>query len=88
MVVKLKKSDFNAGSPYSCWLKEEIIGEISDYENGFEKRGLVKKHNIKLFDGMDSYIMENISKFDDYPDELKAMAADIIRAELDPTFKE
>lgn len=87
-MTKIDKSCFNAGSPYSCWLKEEVTGEIGNYRYGLKNRGLVKKHNIKLFDGIEDYIMENVGKFDDYPDELKAMAIDIIRAELDPTFKE
>ncbi len=87
MVVKLKKSDFNAGSPYSSWLKEEIIGEISDYKNGMKNRGLVKKHHVKLFDGIESAIMNCIQKFDDYPEDIRNMATDIIRMELDKTFE-
>ena len=86
-MVRLKKSDFNAGSPYSCWLKEEIIGEIANYKNGFKNRGLVEKYNIRIFDGMDHVIMDHIGKLDDYPEPLRRMAVDIIRAELDPAFE-
>ena len=87
MVIKLSKSDFSAGSPYSSWLKEEIIGEISDHKNGMKNRGLVKKHQVELFDGIESVIMNNVKKFDDYPENIRNMAVDIIQMELDETFE-
>lgn len=31
---KLKKENFNAGSPYSSWLKEEVAGEIGAHLDG------------------------------------------------------
>lgn len=87
MVVKLKKSDFNSGSPYCSWLKEEIIGEIADYRNKRKNRGLIKKYGVKLFEGIEFTIMNDVGKLDDYPDAMKLMAIEIIQKELDPTFK-
>ena len=87
MVIKLKKSDFNAGSPYSSWLKERIIGEIANHENGMDDSGLIKKHSVELFDGIESTIMNYVEKFDDYPAEIKNMAVEIIQKELDETFE-
>ena len=87
MVIKLNKADFNAGSPYSCWLKEELIGEISDHMNGIKNRGLVKKYNVPAFKGITEFISDEIKVFDDYPDALKSMAIEIIQTELDPSFK-
>ena len=42
--IKLKKSNFNAGSPYSEWLKEAITEELGDSCN----RGLMKKYRILI----------------------------------------
>lgn len=87
-MVKLTKSSFDAGSPYSMWLKEEIIGEIANYKSGqWEHRGLIEKYNINIFDGIDDMILHEVKKIDDYPEPLKNMAVEIIRIELDPTFK-
>lgn len=86
-MMRLQKSDFNAGSPYSSWLKEEIIGEISDYRNGFENRGLIEKYNVDLFDGIEFVIMDKVGKLDDYPEPMRNMAIKIIKTELDPTFE-
>lgn len=30
---RLTKADFNAGSPYSCWLREKMLGEMYDKRN-------------------------------------------------------
>lgn len=87
MVTKLKKSDFNAGSPHCSWLKEEIIGEIADYKNKRKTRGLIKKYGVELFEGIEFAIMNEVASLDDYPAAMRAMAVEIIRAELDPTFK-
>ena len=83
----MKKEDFNAGSPYSCWLKEELVGEVSAYLHSFENRGLIKKHRVYVDDDTESIIM-GISKLDDLPDDLKQVAVDLIRMELDDNFVE
>lgn len=83
--MKLKKDDFNAGSPYSSWLKEQLVGEVSDQLNGFENRGLIKKYRIYVDDSTIDEIMK-IKKLDDLPDDLKKVAVDIIRSELDRGF--
>lgn len=87
MVEKLNKADFNAGSPYSSWLKEKIIGEIYANKNGAKNRGLAKKYNVVFFDGIDMAIMNNIKTFDDYPENIRNMATEIIQLELDETFE-
>lgn len=84
--MKLKKENFNAGSPYSCWLKEELVGEISARLHGMKNRGLVKKYKIYVDDDTENIIM-NIKRLDDLPDDLKKIAVDIIRIELDEKFK-
>lgn len=81
----MKIEDFNAGSPYSSWLKEQLIGEVADYQNGFGS-SLVKKYKVKVDDKTEDIIM-NIEKLDDLPDDLKAMAVEIIQNELDRDFK-
>lgn len=83
--MKLKKENFNAGSPYSSWLKEQLVGEVSDHLNGFENRGLIKKYRIYVDDSTIDEIMK-IKKLDDMPDDLKKVAVDIIRSELDKGF--
>lgn len=84
--MNMRKEDFNAGSPYSSWLKEELVGEISAHLHGMKNRGLVKKYKIYVDDDTENVIM-NISKLDDLPDDLKQIAVDIIRTELDKNFK-
>lgn len=83
---KLKKEDFNAGSPYSSWLKEELVGEVTSHLYGMKNRGLVKKHKVYVDDETEKVIM-GITKLDDLPDDLKKVAVDIIRMELDENFK-
>lgn len=83
--MKFKKEDFNAGSPYSSWLKEQLVGEVSNQLNGFENRGLIKKYRIYVDDSTIDEIMK-IKKMDDLPDDLKKVAVDIIRLELDKEF--
>ncbi len=83
--MKLKKENFNAGSPFSCGLKEELIGEIVNPKRGFESRGLVKKYRIYVDDDTVDIVM-SIKKLDDLPDDLKKIAIDIIRAEWDEDF--
>ena len=83
--MNLKIEDFDAGSPYSSWLKEQLIGEVADYKNGFGS-SLVKKYKIKIDDTTVQTIM-NITKLDDLPDDLRAMAVEIIQIELDSSFE-
>ena len=83
--MKLKKEDFNAGSPFSCWLKEELIGEIVNPQMGFRNRGLVKKYMVHVDDYTEDVVM-HIKKLDDLPDDLKKVAIDIIRMDWDEDF--
>lgn len=55
--MKMNKEDFNAGSPYSSWLKEELIGEITGHLHGLKNRGLVKKFKIYVDDETENIIM-------------------------------
>ena len=82
----LRKEDFNAGTPYSSWLKEELIGEIDGYLHHMDNRGLVKKHRVRVDDKTEDKIMY-IKKLDDLSYGLKEIAVDIIRMELDKNFK-
>lgn len=84
--MKMNKQDFNAGSPYSCWLKEELVGEAMASLYGMKSRGLIKKYKIHVDDETENVIMR-ITKLDDLPDDLKKVAVDIIRMELDKNFK-
>ena len=87
---KMTKEHFNAGSPYSCWLKEEVIGEVVNPLSGIKNRGLAKKFKIHVDEKNDDEIVEKImatGKLDDYPDDWKKVAVEIIRMELDDTFK-
>lgn len=84
--IRLKKEDFNAGTPYSSWLKEELLGEVYNPSMGFKNRGLVKKYKVYVDDDTEGVIM-GISKLDDLPKDLKKIAVDIIRIELDKDFK-
>lgn len=86
MNTKLKKEHFNAGSPYSCWLKELLTDEVYCHLHGLKNRGLVKKHRAYVDDTTENLIM-NIRKLDHLPDDLKKVAVDIIRMELDENFK-
>lgn len=83
--MKMKKEDFNAGSPYSSWLKEELIGEVTGHLHGLRNRGLVKKYKVYVDDKTENIIM-GIKKLDDLPDDLKKVAVDIIKIELDKNF--
>jgi hypothetical protein len=82
----MNKNDFNAGSPYSCWLKEELTGEVTSHLYGMKNRGLIKKYKVYVDDETESVIM-GITKLDDLPDGLKKVAVEIIRTELDESFK-
>ncbi len=87
---RLKKKDFNAGTPFSSWLKEEMIGEIGNNLCGFKDRGLAKKYRLNVnkrnVDKLIDIIMHT-GKLDDYPYRMKRIAVDVIRMELDPYFK-
>lgn len=85
-IMKMNRQDFNAGSPYSCWLKEELVGEVTSHLYGMKNRGLVKKYKVYVDDETEAVIM-GITKLDDLPDDLKKIAVDIIRMELDENFK-
>lgn len=84
--MKMQKKDFDAGSPYSSWLKEELVGEVMGHLHGMKNRGLVKKYKVYVDDETEDIIM-SIRKLDDLPDDLKKIAVDIIRIELDSSFK-
>ena len=84
--MKMQKKDFDAGSPYSSWLKEELVGEVMGHLHGMKNRGLVKKYKVYVDDETEDIIMA-IRKLDDLPDDLKKIAVDIIRIELDSSFK-
>ena len=51
-----------------------------------KNRGLIKKYKIYVDDETENVIM-GITKLDDLPDDLKKVAVDIIRMELDENFK-
>lgn len=84
--MKMNKEDFNAGTPHSSWLKEELVGEVTGHMHGMPNRGLVKKYKVYVDDETEDMIMK-IRKLDDLPDGLKKVAVDIIRMELDNTFE-
>lgn len=84
--MKMQKKDFDAGSPYSSWLKEELVGEVMGHLHGMKNRGLVKKYKVYVDDETEDIIM-SIRKLDDLPDDLKKIAVDIIKIELDSSFK-
>ena len=86
MDMKLKKEHFDAGSPYSCWLKEQLVGEVLAHLHGYKNRGLIKKHKVYVDHTTEDFIM-NIRKLDHLPDDLKKVAVDIIKMELDENFK-
>ncbi len=88
--LRLTKKDFNAGSPYSSWLKEEMIGEVGNRLCGFKDRGLATKHRLRVNKrNVDKFIdiIMHTRKLDDYPYRLRRIAVDIIRMELDTHFK-
>lgn len=85
-LIRLSKEDFNAGSAFSCWLKEELVGEISNHLAGYKGRGLIKKHNVRVDNKTIEFIM-SITKFDDLYGGLKQIAIEIIKMELDKDFK-
>lgn len=85
-IMKMSKQDFNAGSPFSSWLKEELVGEVNNHLYGMKNRGLIKKYRIYVDDETENVIM-GITKLDDLPDDLKKVAVEIIRMELDENFK-
>ena len=84
---KLKKEHFNAGSPYSCWLREQLLGEVLGHIYGHKTRGLVKKHRAYVDDTTENLIMNHMRKLDDLPYRLRKVAVDIIRMELDKDFE-
>lgn len=87
MIMKVRKSDFNAGSPYSCWLREEVCAEIDAHLHKTDGRGLIKKHKVYVDEDTGYIVMNVVKGLDDYSEGLREVAVDIIRAELDPTFE-
>ena len=85
-IMNMKKEDFNAGSPYSSWLKEELVGDVTGHIHGMKNRGLIKKYRIYVDDETENIIM-GIRNLDDLPDDLKKIAVEIIKMELDENFK-
>ena len=83
----MTREDFNAGTPYSCWLCEQVIGELCNKRNGFEDRGLIKKYGIRVSERLLDYVMYAVRRLDDYPGDLRKLAVDIIRMELDNDFE-
>lgn len=67
---------FDAGMPLSCWLKEEILGEMANKENGFGSE-LVDKYNPER-----DFDIFTVKCLDDYPPRLRAMAEAIIESRL------
>jgi len=68
--MKMHKEDFNAGSPYSSWLKEELLGEVYNSSMGFKSRGLAEKYGYHADEETESVIM-GIQKIDDLPGDFK-----------------
>ena len=66
-------------------MKEELVGEVTGHLHGLKNRGLVKKYKVYVDDETENIIM-GIRKLDDLPDDLKKIAVDIIRMELDENF--
>lgn len=85
--MKMKKSDFDVGSPYSCWLREEVCAEVDAHIHGVECRGLVKRHQVYVDNNTSNMVMNIVKCLDDYPSGLRKIAVDIIREELDQTFE-
>lgn len=83
----LKRSDFDAGKPHSCWLRGELSWEIKSYLKGYKNRGLVEKYGAKVDDNTVIFIMEKMKRFDDLPDKLQKIAIDIIWEELGEILK-
>ena len=83
----MKKSDFDSGKPSSCWLKEMVTGEIDAYLYDMPNKGLVKKYNAKVDETTSAYLMETVTKLDDYPEDIRKIAVDLIREELDANFE-
>lgn len=84
--MKVSKEDFNAGSPFSSWLKEELVGEVMGYIHNLDNLGLINKHDVYVDDETENIIM-GITKLDDLPEGLKNVAVDIIRIKLDREFE-
>jgi hypothetical protein len=60
--------------------------EVSAYSQGLKNRGLIEKYNVSVDDETENIIADFIN-FDDLPDDLKKVAAEIIRTEYDETFE-
>lgn len=85
--MRVRKSDFDAGSPYSCWLREEVCAEINEHLHNGGGNGLIKKHKAYVDEDSEYIVMNLIKSLDDYPEDLRKVAIDIIRDKLDPTFE-
>lgn len=83
---RLSKKNFDAGSHFSCWLREEMSGEIDAHLHGLPNRGLIKKYKVYVDEETSYFVMNKVRCLDDYPDDLKKVAVDIIGQELDENF--
>ena len=90
MEVHLTSKNFRAGSPYSCWLRECLYGELMDTYDKSPNRGLFRKYHVKVNKSNVEdlhYIIMDVRCMDELPSGLRKVAADIIRMELDPGFE-
>lgn len=83
--MKLSKENFNAGSPFSCWLKEVLRNEVVGHIRGSKPSGLIKKYKVYVDEDTENIVM-GIGKLDDLPEGLRQIAIDLIRQEFDPDF--
>jgi hypothetical protein len=83
----LTKEFFEPGSPYSCWLREQLYGEGTNGSFGGKTHGLFKKHNVQNYsDDNLREITMNFRGLDGLPEDLRKVAVDIIKLELDENF--
>lgn len=73
----LKK--FKAGSPYSCRLREELIGELADYKNGFGSKIIEK---LKPNTNIPEDILYNYKTVEDLPEDWRNVAYEIIKTKF------
>lgn len=85
--LRLTKDDFNAGLPYSCWLREQMSCETWNHLHSRGGSKLIKKHHAHVDSDTVDFILNEVGKLDDYPGGLRKVAVDIIRRELDEDFE-
>lgn len=86
--AQLTKKHFEPSSPFKIWLRQQLEGEAYNYLGGYKDRGLFKKHNVRDY-GHDylEHILTNFRGLDGLPEDLRKVAVDIIRIELDENFE-